>query len=740
MATTDELPPGAQWFPLKQHAVLPGSFMRDPLAPSFYTVSTDGALVTPPLDPSKPFLVYHRDFLRILGGNPALTLIGSTEVSHGGDGYPLFHEAGIWIEQTEEVVLTSNCNPEFRNSLVKIKLDAVDQGKPVGKSWELLEPVPAPGHGKSVIASNGGTIYGDKLLMCCQGTDDIPASLSVVDPLQPHHSYPILNNFHGRPFNAINDVAILPPPSSNPNEPHPTTDRTDLHNQPHTTIWFTDPTYASAQGYKKTKPQVPNQVYCFNPTTGDVRCVADGFVMPNGICFNYEGTRCYITDTGMVSGDGAVHPQRPGTVYVYDVVRPRHGADLTAHGPTLHNRRVFAFCDSGIPDGIKTDQEGNVYSGTGEGISVWNSSGTLLGKMVLFPDSMPARLPSTHPDHVARFCANFCFCPRGRLLLVLPSLSSPPSAQLAMAVAAAPAPVSASELSRFTSRRLGTTRERVRSVAWNQDGRRLATGGADKSLRIYLPDKDPRTSTECRGHTGEVSSLRWNPTHPERLASCSASAQDKALHFWDIRQGSKPTSTIETYGDNINMAWSPDGKTIVVGNRSDRLLWVDVEQQTVIKRENMDKETNEVLFSHNGSLLVTAIEGRACINAFPSNEPVHSVRISPVPTTVMDLDPRGRYLAAGSNDATLTLWETQEWTCVSSMGAHDDPLRACRFSHDGAYIASTCSDSEIVISEVPSLRKAHSIKPVNSDSLAWHPSRLLLAYGGDGAHIWGSGV
>ncbi|CEQ42263.1 SPOSA6832_04044 [Sporobolomyces salmonicolor] len=287
-----------------------------------------------------------------------------------------------------------------------------------------------------------------------------------------------------------------------------------------------------------------------------------------------------------------------------------------------------------------------------------------------------------------------------------------------MAVAAPPASASASELSRFTSRRLGTTRERVRSVAWNQDGRRLATGGADKSLRIYLPEKDPRTSTECRGHTGEVSSLRWNPTHPERLASCSAS------------EGSKPTSTIETYGDNINMAWSPDGKTIVVGNRSDRLLWVDVEQQT----------TNEVLFSHNGSLLISAIEGRACINAFPSNEPVHSIRISPVPTTVMDLDPRGRYLAAGSNDATLTLWDTQEWTCVSSMGAHDDPLRACRFSHDGAYIASTCSDSEIVISEVPSLRKVHSIKPVNSDSLAWHPSRLLLAYGGDGAHIWGSGV
>ena len=30
-----------------------------------------------------------------------------------------------------------------------------------------------------------------------------------------------------------------------------------------------------------------------------------------------------------------------------------------------------------------------------------------------------------------------------------------------------------------------------------------------------------------------------------------------------------------------------------------------------------------------------------------------------------------RYLAAGSNDATVTLWETTEWTCVRSLGYHE---------------------------------------------------------------------
>lgn len=47
------------------------------------------------------------------------------------------------------------------------------------------------------------------------------------------------------------------------------------------------------------------------------------------------------------------------------------------------NRRVFAYSDSGIPDGIQVDTKGNVYSGCGDGTHVWDSEGTLIGKFFL---------------------------------------------------------------------------------------------------------------------------------------------------------------------------------------------------------------------------------------------------------------------------------------------------------------------------------------------------------------------
>lgn len=65
------------------------------------------------------------------------------------------------------------------------------------------------------------------------------------------------------------------------------------------------------------------------------------------------------------------------------------------------NRRLFAFADVGIPDGIKCDTDGNVYSGCGDGVNVWSPGGVLLGK-ILVPGGT----------------ANFCFGKPGTMFLL----------------------------------------------------------------------------------------------------------------------------------------------------------------------------------------------------------------------------------------------------------------------------------------------------------------------------------
>lgn len=59
------------------------------------------------------------------------------------------------------------------------------------------------------------------------------------------------------------------------------------------------------------------------------------------------------------------------------------------------------MADTGVPDGIKCDMKGNVYSGCGDGVSVWSPGGVLLGKIL-----------------VEGGVANFCFGVNGEMFLL----------------------------------------------------------------------------------------------------------------------------------------------------------------------------------------------------------------------------------------------------------------------------------------------------------------------------------
>lgn len=58
-----------------------------------------------------------------------------------------------------------------------------------------------------------------------------------------------------------------------------------------------DPPYGHAQNFRP-EPELGNRVYAFNPTTGDVKVLADRFVKPNGIVFSPDYKTVYVTDTG----------------------------------------------------------------------------------------------------------------------------------------------------------------------------------------------------------------------------------------------------------------------------------------------------------------------------------------------------------------------------------------------------------------------------------------------------------
>ena len=126
-------------------------------------------------------------------------------------------------------------------------------------------------------------------------------------------------------------------------------------------IYFTDPPY----GIKSEQEELGFYgVYRITPD-GTLTLLVRDFVRPNGIAFSPDEKKLYVDDS------------EKGHIRVFDV-KP---------DGTVENGRIFAELKdpnkSGVPDGMKVDQEGNVYSTGPGGVWVFSPSGNLLGKIAV---------------------------------------------------------------------------------------------------------------------------------------------------------------------------------------------------------------------------------------------------------------------------------------------------------------------------------------------------------------------
>ena len=156
----------------------------------------------------------------------------------------------------------------------------------------------------------------------------------------------LADSYQGRRLNSPNDVVV----------------RSDG------SVWFTDPTYgilSDYEGYRAEPEQPARGVYRIDPASGGITCVIDDFAQPNGLAFSPDETKLYIADSA------ASH----------DPAAPRHIRVFDVQDDGLQGGRVFALIDNGIPDGIRVDTAGNLWSSAADGVHCFAPDGSRLGKI-----------------------------------------------------------------------------------------------------------------------------------------------------------------------------------------------------------------------------------------------------------------------------------------------------------------------------------------------------------------------
>jgi WD40 repeat protein/serine/threonine protein kinase len=233
-------------------------------------------------------------------------------------------------------------------------------------------------------------------------------------------------------------------------------------------------------------------------------------------------------------------------------------------------------------------------------------------------------------------------------------------------------------------------------VAWSPDGRFLASGSWDNTVRVW-DAADGRLLRTLEGHTSGVTSVAWSPDG-RYLASGSL---DRTVRVWEAGTGRLlRTLTGHTYHVN-SVAWSPDGRYLASGSGDNTVRVWD------------------------------AADGRLLRTLAGHTDWVRSVAWSP----------DGRTLASGSDDKTVRVWDAADGRLLRTLAGHTDWVLSVAWSPDGRFLASGSDDRTVRVWDAASGRLLRTLAGHTGSvwSVAWSPDGRFLASGSeDGTvRIWG---
>ena len=138
------------------------------------------------------------------------------------------------------------------------------------------------------------------------------------------------------------------------------------------TIFFTDPPYGildhgsgRIEGFPGKQMYGGSYVFKYDSASKKIESIITDMDRPNGIAFSLDEKKIYISNSGQIKH-----------IRVYDV----------DENLKLQNKRIFAESDSiNVFDGLRIDEEDNVWTSCGKSIKCYDKNSNYLGK-IDFPE------------------------------------------------------------------------------------------------------------------------------------------------------------------------------------------------------------------------------------------------------------------------------------------------------------------------------------------------------------------